>query len=78
MKPLTQYITFGSLAVMFLLAIVATNKGWTANDLFTGQNFSDIRESNCPDHMKDQYGNCPPRSHRLRLGSRNYFDGGGK
>jgi hypothetical protein len=53
----------------------ATQNGWSLPRL---QSFGRVANTNCPTWQRDKYGNCPPQSHRLRLGSREFEDNKGK
>lgn len=56
---------------------VASRQGWGLPGLRDPQTLKSV-DRDCPAYQKDQYGNCPPRNHRRRIGARNSFDGGGK
>jgi hypothetical protein len=71
---------FKIIVVAFTLLLVlgswwATENGWSLPHLqSSGKNIN----RDCPNWQRDDYGNCPPRSHRLTLGQRDYQDNQGK
>jgi hypothetical protein len=77
MKELTKYITLGGTVLILLTAFMASTQGWGLSSLTDPQTLRESRRS-CPEHQKDRYGNCPPTRHRVRMGSRAHFGGGGK
>ncbi len=77
MGKFTKYLTVFGMASFVGVLWLASARGYGLDNL---SDPTSLRESNkvCPDHQKDQYGNCPPRTHRRSLGSRAYYGGGGK
>lgn len=53
----------------------ATENGWSLPHL---QSSAKVALRDCPTWQRDSYGNCPPQTHRLRMGSREYEDNNGK
>ncbi len=78
MRPFTKIITAGGLVMLVGTLWLASIKGWGLSSLNDRQVLQDREVANCPEYQKDRFGNCPPRTHRHRLGSRNFFGGGGK
>jgi hypothetical protein len=53
----------------------ATESGWSLPLLAKGNKATPV---DCPTWQRDSYGNCPPQTHRLRMGLREYEDNNGK
>ncbi len=53
----------------------ATENGW---DLPHLKSAGKAAPRDCPTWQRDSYGNCPPQTHRLRMGFREYGDNNGK
>lgn len=77
MQNFAKIIAAAGTLLLTGMLYLASVQGWGLSSLTDRQALSD-QERTCPDYEKDQYGNCPPRSHRTRLGSRNFYGGGGK
>jgi hypothetical protein len=71
----TKYILmfFGVLA--FALVVWASVKGWGIPAINNRVIMEDAKKD-CPDYEKDQWGNCPPSSHRNHIRYRNHWGGG--
>jgi hypothetical protein len=73
---------FKILVIVFTSLLVggswwATQNGWSLPRLQKSTNPSQF-SNDCPSWQRDAYGNCPPRTHRLSLGSREFGDNRGK
>lgn len=78
MNPFTKYLTMGGAALLAASLWLASAQGWGLSNLSNAGKLSDREVQNCPEYRKDRFGNCPPKSHRYRLGRRSFYDGGGK
>lgn len=78
MNTLGKIIVTGGLAIFVLTSWVASRQGWGLPGLRDAQTLRETKRSDCPAYQRDKYGNCPPRTHRTRLGARSFFSGGGK
>lgn len=77
MSPFTKILTIVGAAALVLMLFLASTAGWGLSTLTDPQAIQD-RDTNCPEYQKDRFGNCPPKSHRRRLGGRSFYGGGGK
>ena len=75
MKNFTKILTIGLTTLLVGGAWWATESGWSLPHL---RNAGQVVQRDCPTWQRDTYGNCPPQTHRLRLGSREYEDNNGK
>jgi hypothetical protein len=71
---------FKIIVIAFTLLLIggswwATENGWSLPRL---QSYGKNTNTDCPAWQRDDYGNCPPRTHRLTLGQRDYQDNQGK
>jgi hypothetical protein len=79
MKSFTKIFLIAGLCLLALTAWMAARRGWGLPALRDPQTIQAAKfKGNCSDWQKDKYGNCPPRTHRARLGVRSYAQGGGK
>lgn len=78
MSQYTKFLTAGGLATLVLTLWLASAKGWGLSNLSDPQSLQDRQGRDCPEYQKDRFGNCPPHTHRRRLGGRNFYGGGGK
>jgi hypothetical protein len=78
MKPIKDYL---KILISFLAVLLiggswwATEHGWALPRLQLQQRpvYQD-----CPPWQRDAFNNCPPKTHRLQLGEREYQDNRGK
>jgi hypothetical protein len=75
MKNFTKYLVIALTALLVGGTWWATKSGWALPRL---QALRGNTLDNCPTWQRDIFGNCPPKTVRLSLGSREYQDNKGK
>lgn len=79
MKYYTRVLLVVGLCLLGFTAWLASSRGWGLPGLRDPQAVQAAKyQRGCPDWQRDSYGNCPPRTHRTRMGVRNFVQGGGK
>jgi hypothetical protein len=75
MKNFTKYLIVALTTLLVFGTWWATKSGWSLTRL---QAMRGNTIQNCPTWQRDVFGNCPPKTLRLSLGSREYQDNKGK
>lgn len=78
MKSIKDY--FKILITLLTLLLIggtwwATEHGWSLPRL---QMYERFETQDCPPWQRDAFNNCPPKTHRLQLGDREFQDNRGK
>jgi hypothetical protein len=77
MKNYFRLLVIGFTALTIFGSWWATRNGWSLPRLEKSKNANQYA-NDCPTWQRDDYGNCPPRTHRLTLGQRDFQDNQGK
>lgn len=78
MKQFKNFLKILVTALTFLLigsTWWATQQGWALPRL---EPRPEVSIPDCPPWQRDAFNNCPPRTHRLQLGEREFQDNRGK
>lgn len=75
MKNFFKILVVALTTLLICSAWWATENGWSLPHL---QSSNKTVQRDCPTWQRDSYGNCPPQTHRLRMGLREFEDNNGK
>ena len=66
MNQFTKILFAAGTGAVLLFTYLASSRGWGLEPL-TNSNVMMLSKNDCPEHLRDANGNCPPHTYRNRL-----------